>query len=92
MRTRRLLWAVSLAATLALFISTPRSAFADNVVADDLIAQGDLYVGAPSPMERRFCFPASENSRSKGPSPRISCSKPRIPPTPGKSRRTRATS
>src|SRR5215510_3006421 len=41
----RLLLAVPLAATLALVITTPRSALADNVVADDQIVQGNLCVG-----------------------------------------------
>jgi hypothetical protein len=36
---------VSLVATLALFTKTPHSALADQVVADDLIVQGNLCVG-----------------------------------------------
>ena len=50
----------------ALFISTPRSAFADNVVADDLIAQGDLCVGTPCANGETFLFPGLGELKVKG--------------------------
>jgi hypothetical protein len=47
MATATVLRIVSLAAVLVLLLGTPPKALADQVVADDLIVQGELCVGTP---------------------------------------------
>jgi hypothetical protein len=71
MRTGKLRWAVSLAAMLALFTSTPRSALADNVIADDQIVQGALCVGPPCANGEVFPFAAFGELKVKGLAPHI---------------------